>query len=659
MTITHPAVIGEFRTMQDAIKAIEELDEGTPRYARCGAYNAVGTHFIVWPNTTRVTLDVITCPLHPTAGISQTNHGARGYAIAVTKAHARELSAAAKRLEDERAAELAQEGHKAIVGDLEPGDIFRGSRQGKALPGGTLKVLEVERLKGSRVRLVLVGTAADYRAHGGPYWTMGGRSFDAEADLARIEPRLELTVSRTVKVIPAVDVDGAAWADEVDVDAVHVDHLRRRLAQLTAQAARTRDENIPGTEATLESLRTHGRYPGTWATALRGARLEEAIARHTDTLERTRAHLAATETRIAAILEALPGEPMAIRAADLTAGDVLATGAGAGSIIEAVATSRDTGETELTVRPPAMGAHLTAQPVTITVHPNQPVMVLVPRAEPDVIDQVDDAALCDGPCDWCNMTGTPCHRARAAAQEPAERFTVHDVDEAPLARQFCAGCTRLGITTTVGTLPDGTTRPYTTELLEDGRRFHYCTDCVPLPGRHELDPAALELYNAADSHCERCGGMGRLVDELDADDHPAPCPCTAGEALEPIPTIEVTSPMGTAYVSLEDAAQAIADRTDAHPGPIADHLATGTSFEVAGTVYTPTAESFLAAPIARYASIRDLEDARTLELLGVAPSVTLEVLADDPRRALAAIRFTQAEAAGDAELGLVHRGGRR
>lgn len=47
----------------------------------------------------------------------------------------------------------------------------------------------------------------------------------------------------------------------------------------------------------------------------------------------------------------------------------------------------------------------------------------------------------------------------------------------------------------------------------------------------------LALYNAADPHCERCHGRGHLPDEVDADDAPAPCPCTADTPLEPVPTL--------------------------------------------------------------------------------------------------------------------------
>ena len=50
--------------------------------------------------------------------------------------------------------------------------------------------------------------------------------------------------------------------------------------------------------------------------------------------------------------------------------------------------------------------------------------------------------------------------------------------ETTLPRQTCRGHLERGSSYTVGTLPSGETRPYWTEVLEDGRRFHYCPECV-------------------------------------------------------------------------------------------------------------------------------------------------------------------------------------
>lgn len=311
-------VAGKFHGMAAAMKFVDEAGQGAAKVGRCGAYGSTTTHFVVWPNTSGVSLGNIACPIHEAGQgkrghIGQTVGGTQGRAIAVTKAYVKAIADEANAAKRAKVAAAEAAGASRKARDLVAGDVFVYSPKSYnrvELPTGTvLRVVATEKLAGGKVRLTVVGTLDDLAAGRGAYSRSG---MGIESDLALIDPVVVGTISGTALValtadgngrrwgvdkLADLDLDGVQWADEADVTAVEVARLTK-LAAARATYIESAGAGITEVEETLARLDAGaGGYTAEERDRL-ASRKRGELDQRTSNLARLRDELGQIEARI-------------------------------------------------------------------------------------------------------------------------------------------------------------------------------------------------------------------------------------------------------------------------------------------------------------------------------------------------------------------------
>lgn len=300
----HPAVTDVVGSIPKAI-AIVEAAGGKGRYARCSEYGTPGTHFLVWPNTSGVDLRTMTCPVHGGRWVTQTNVHSAGPAWVITKDYVAAIGRAVTAAKRAKQAERVEAGDAVLARDLVAGDTVRRSAsrfsRSTVPTWQDLKVVEVERIAGGKVRLAVVGPRDELLRRSGIYRVSG---YGLERDLVVVEPVwvVELAGSAEFTRRSAEDLAGVTFADPAEATVLELEHL--------AKVAAARREYLADRRADLEAKRAKavefaelGGYAGN--RALAEERHARDIARREDDVERFVAELEAIDARIAELRVAL------------------------------------------------------------------------------------------------------------------------------------------------------------------------------------------------------------------------------------------------------------------------------------------------------------------------------------------------------------------